>query len=379
MSKDELVLNAVGDVCLGDSLISLGFGTRSAIEACGPHFIFDAIRDVLKNGDLLFGNLECVLSDRGLERRDPQSVYLRGAPEAVEACVDAGFHVMNIANNHTLQYGAEAFRDTTRLLRNNGIAPLGIASGGEYHSEPVILERNGISIGFLGYSHEWEQYFDGDPLYAATRREGILADLTRLRRSVHYVVVSMHWGLEYMTYPSRDMTHLGRILIDHGCDVVLGHHPHVVQGCERYKHGLIAYSLGNFVFDKTWWQTCLRTVVVQITFARDRRVGVSHALIPVRVRRNYQPAPVDGQTAQRELAAHARLRDAINRDLGRGPLTYARAQKLRLVLLVVLKFAHIVLNIRRYEPHVRRHLILKKLLRFASRRPLASKRLEMRH
>ncbi|MPY87965.1 MAG: hypothetical protein GEU99_08595 [Luteitalea sp.] len=376
MNTDHIILNAVGDVCLGDSLISLGFGTRSTLEARGSRFIFDAVHDVLQDGHLLFGNLECVLSDRGLDWRNPTTVYLRGAPEAVTACRHGGFDVMNVANNHTLQYGAEAFHDTTHLLRANGIAPLGIATDGDYHSKPVILERHGVSVGFLGYSHEWEQYFHGRPLYATTGSTGILADVARLKRRVDYVVVSMHWGLEYMPYPSRDQVALARTLVDHGCDVVLGHHPHVVQGCERYKHGLIAYSLGNFVFDKTWWPACRRTLVLRITLPRDRRVGISHEVRPIRASREYQPAPVARRAAQREFAAHARLSEAISRDRGSGVLTYRRAQKVRLLALIIPKFIHIVRHTRKYEAHVRRYLVLRKLLRLAPRLAASPGRLE---
>lgn len=370
MTTGQLTLNAVGDICLGDSLISLGFGVRSTIAEQGDDHLFRQATPLLRNADFLFGNLECVLSDDGRNEEDPKSQYLRGAPEAISTLEPLNFDVLNVANNHTLQYGQAAWDETLSQVRGAGIQTLGVASSAEetssgFHSDPVILEKNGLRIGLLGYSYEWEQYFDGNPPYAVGDRDHILADLALLKPDVDFTVISLHWGLEYLTYPKRDMVDLAHDLVDAGCDAILGHHPHVLQGTERYGSGVIAYSLGNFIFDKMWWGPCLNTVIAQLRFTAGPERRVDLTLTPLRINKQFQPVPLKGREAESAKRMLASLDRNVHRDDPGARISYSLRQKFILQQLNVAKMGHIMTNLSRYRSHIRRHLILRKVLRIS--------------
>ncbi|MCH7812500.1 MAG: CapA family protein, partial [Planctomycetes bacterium] len=121
---------------------------------------------------------------------------------------------------------------------------------------PIVLVRQGVRIGFLAYADPHPKFAYADEFLAfATRpahglKETIRRDLENLAKTTDVVVVSLHWGIEYQVQHDPHQEDLGRFIIDHGADIVAGHHPHVLQAAEWYKHGLIIYSMGNFVFDQ---------------------------------------------------------------------------------------------------------------------------------
>ncbi len=368
MTRRHLILNAVGDICLGDSLISLGFGVRSTLAGQGNNHLWEFAAPTLREADFLFGNLECVLSDDGWDAANPKSQYLRGAPAAIAALMPPGFDVLNVANNHTLQYGETAWHETLKRVQDAGIRTLGVAVTPEdeargYNSRPVVLEKDGLRLGILGYSYEREQYFEQDPLYAVGLREHILADLERIKPQVDFVVISLHWGLEYMSYPSQQMVALAHELIDAGCDAILGHHPHVLQGVERYDGGVIVYSLGNFIFDKMWWRNCLHTAVARLTFTAGPHRAVELEMIPFEINRRFQPVPMSTEANSAAMNRLATLDDKVHSDHGSGIFSYRRRQQAMLQALNVAKLGHILSNLLRYESGLRRHLILRKVLR----------------
>lgn len=186
-------------------------------------------------------------------------------PEAVQGIAYAGFDVVSLANNHTLDFHIEGMFETMRLLEEHGIDWVG--AGQDIHAarSPLIKEIGGIKVGFLSYTEMWFVYTrepiswqatQDEPGVAPARLETIVDDVTKLRDLVDVVIVSVHWGKEYVHEPTAEQFTLARAAVDAGAHLVLGHHPHVLQGIEFYQHGVIAYSLGNFVFDinlpKTW-------------------------------------------------------------------------------------------------------------------------------
>lgn len=363
MSAPRLSLAAVGDICLGDSLISLGFGTRSLAATKAPEYLFESVQSLLDGCDLRFGNLESVLSDIGLDASCPTTRYLRGSPESIDVLTMAGFDVLNVANNHMLQYGADAFQETVSLIEEAGIMALGLRGAGGLHSRPVVLERCGTSVGFLGYSYEWEQYHPEESLYAVGCDEHIAGDVAKLRPQVDSLVVSLHWGLEYMIYPSSDMIRLARRLLDLGVDVVLGHHPHVPMGQESRGRGNVVYSLGNFVFDKTWWPPSLRTLVSIHELDPNRTGPPPLRRVPARISSGYRPELLTDEAAQCELVWLDQL-DGFIESRGRRPeFWYHLKQKSLLAALVPLKMAHIARSFTRYEKDVGRWLIKHKIFR----------------
>lgn len=167
----------------------------------------------------------------------------------------AGFDVLSIANNHIWDYGADAVRDTLTILKDAGI---GVIGGGMNYQEahaPLIKETSGVKIAFLGYTDLIPSSLDSKtarPVIAFLDIDRAISDVKEARKLADLVVVSLHWGNEYEITPNHNQERIAKSLIDAGAQLIIGHHPHVVQPIEEYGGGYIAYSLGNFVFDQNF-------------------------------------------------------------------------------------------------------------------------------
>jgi poly-gamma-glutamate synthesis protein (capsule biosynthesis protein) len=223
---------------------------------------------------------------------------MRGEPRILEALPKAGFKVVNVANNHSLQHGVDTFSDTVAMLERSGLGCCGVAADREAtRSKPLIVQQNGLTIGFLGYSLRPRQYFDHLPLYAEGHPESMVLDVVELRCKTDVVIVSVHWGEEFIQEPAPREIKLARQLVDAGATLIIGHHPHVLRGIEHHGTGCIVYSLGNFVCDMVWDET-LRTSMIfecELSPAGVRNVR----LTPVFINDDYQPTPLPEALAAR--------------------------------------------------------------------------------
>lgn len=282
------MLGAVGDISLGDSYLCCGLGVRSKIERFGTRYIFENIKEILIKNDLLFGNLEGVISSYNFEKYRLESMQMRGNPESVDILKEGGFTVLSLANNHIMQFGKEAVIDTIKLLEANGIGYCGIKGESNGRSDPCIIDKEGKSFCFFAYNVRPRQYFVDDPICAEFRIEEALRDLREYRDEVDFIVVSLHWGDEFIQIPSLEQQTIAHRLVDNGVDVIFGHHPHVVQGVEDYNRGLIFYSLGNFVFDMPWFYEANRSFIAKIGIQNFQK-ELNYEIIPIKINRNYQP------------------------------------------------------------------------------------------
>lgn len=301
MNDHSVRFSAVGDITLGDHPLCAGFGAYSRFRKEEPVFPFRKSLEVLQRSELLFGNLECSHSNVGLKENDLRSVQMRGDPRHIPALVTAGFKVVNVANNHSMQHGNEVFLDSVRQLQAHNIACCGIAADAKAISaKPVIIQKNGLKIGFLGYSLRPRQYFEHVPLYAEGHPEPMVRDVVALRSQVDALVVSVHWGEEFIQKPSPEEIQLAHRLVDAGADIIIGHHPHVLRGIEQYGRGYIVYSLGNFVCDMLWDDTLRTSLIFECTFAR---AGVRDVrLVPTYTNSDFQPEVLSGDSARSILA-----------------------------------------------------------------------------
>jgi len=240
-------LMAVGDVMLGGSI-----GRR--IVRQGPGAPWRKVWSYLDQADLLIANLECPISSRGTPW--PKKYIFRAPPAAADSLVAGGIDIVNLANNHTLDYGVTAFRDTLAALDARGVRHVGGGQNEAAAHAPLIVERNGLRIGFLGYAlyfapgtrRQWAAGL-GTPGLAVGTPEIVSREVAALRTQVDVVVVAFHGGTALSSGPSRKVRALTRAAIAAGAALVVGHHPHVLQGYSREGSTLVAYSLGNFVFD----------------------------------------------------------------------------------------------------------------------------------
>ena len=241
--EGRVLLAAVGDIYLGGSL-----GERIRRE--GPDYPWRGTAEILKKADLRLGNLESVLSRAGRVYVEKEYT-LRADPEAVAALRAGGFNVVSLANNHAMDYGWPPLKETLDLLDREGIAHCGAGADLAAARAPALLTVNGLRLAFLAYSLTYPKEF-----YATSSRPGtapgyeayLRADIPAAKAQADLVVVFFHWSGEGLNYPRDYQRRLGRLAVDLGAALVLGHHPHVLQGLEVYHGGLIAYSLGNFAF-----------------------------------------------------------------------------------------------------------------------------------
>lgn len=256
---NSITLSAVGDISLGDSPKMIGIGVRNASTLHGGEHLFSNVVDTLR-ADLVFGNLEGVLSDIGFSARIFKKAQLRGQPHMAKILKNVGFNILNLANNHIMQYGPEPFYETCELLQQAGISLVGRKGNNGWQCEPLIIDVKGHKVGFLGYADP--DIYGHEPLFAIIEEERILSDVKRLLVDVDKLIVSLHWGDEFVRTPSPPCRILGRTLIESGVHIILGHHPHVIQDIENYKTGWICYSLGNFVSDMVWNPIALEGLAV---------------------------------------------------------------------------------------------------------------------
>ena len=240
-----VVLAAVGDVTFGSDV-------ERAIASYGPRYPWLSVASLLRSADIATANLEGAVSSRGSPAYGKEYTF-RGPPSALTATARfAGIDVVSLANNHTLDFGIDAFSDTIWTARRAGMRTVG--GGGDLAAarRPAIVESGGIRLAFLGYSDVRPLGFTaaaGVPGTAPAVPELIVADVARARHRADVVVVWFHWGEERATWPDGRQQELGAAALGAGAAVVLGAHPHVLQPIARPgSRRLVAWSLGNFVF-----------------------------------------------------------------------------------------------------------------------------------
>ena len=285
----SISLVAVGDLMLGGSALSI-------IRQKGANYPFDACRTILQSADIAFGNLEAPFT-KGGEPFDKTFTF-RVPPEFGQGVSQAGFDVLSLANNHILDYGMEGLFSTLHVLDSLRIAYCGAGESEEEAESAVVLRRGGFRVGFLAYSMTYPDAF------WATKKKGGTAYpyLSRLKKSLYLlqektdlIVVSFHWGEELKAKPKPYQRLYAHCAVDWGADLVVGHHPHVLQGLELYKGVLIAYSLGNFVFG-SYSRHARESIILKVRF--DRQGFLLAEIIPISVCNDevqFQPRVLDAR------------------------------------------------------------------------------------
>jgi len=314
LEASEIVLQAAGDVMLG--------GRWEEQVARNKYlYPFERIAPELRKGDITLINLEAPLTSGGKEFSNKKYRF-RVNPLAAEAFKKSGITVVNLANNHIMDYGAEGLLDTLCQLDKTGISHVGAGENLSAARKPVIFDIKATKVAILGYSLTLPNEF-----WAGSKKAGtvplleklVKEDIVLARKQAKIVVVTVHWGEEGKTTLRPYQSRLGRMMIDAGADAVIGHHPHILQGIERYKRGLIFYSLGNFIFASKS-RIADKTVLVRLRFDGELRTA---ELIPINIRHKevgFQPALISGKQADTLIDRIRRLPpgcSAIRKDGGR--------------------------------------------------------------
>jgi poly-gamma-glutamate synthesis protein (capsule biosynthesis protein) len=243
-AQEKVTFCAVGDVLFDR-------GVRTMIEKKGVDYPFEKVAEFINQYDLAFCNLECPISKRG----DPLAKIctFRGDSSFVEGLKKSGFNIFCLANNHTLDYGRNALLDTKEILERNGFYTVGAGTNQKEASKGKIIKKKGMTFAFLAYVTmplEGITYSDSLPGPAQSDIDEIIEEIRNIRETVDFIIISFHWGTEFAQFPSDIQKEYAHQVINNGADLVIGHHPHVIQSIEKYEGKFIIYSLGNFVFDQ---------------------------------------------------------------------------------------------------------------------------------
>lgn len=245
-NEDELSIVFTGDVLLDR-------GVRKQIERKGIYHIFSAVKDSFLAADATVINLECPLTD---VYTPVMKKYIFKADEKWAASLrKCGVTHAAMANNHTYDQGSTGLEHTVDALKNNDIIPMGFGYTDEERVKPVELEKNGIKVALFNSVflrlENWIQT-DGEPGICMAKGNELANQISdyRQKHPDTKIIAVVHWGIEFMPFPSNQQQMDAMLLASAGADVIVGHHPHIVQPVKKIQNCTVIYSLGNFVFDQ---------------------------------------------------------------------------------------------------------------------------------
>ena len=284
----SFTISAVGDCTFGtDENFAYEGSMPAKYDEVGDfNYFFENVKSVFEEDDLTIVNFEGTLTDSTI-REDKQFAF-KADKSYAEILTDGFVEAANLANNHSKDYGEQSYNDTMDALDEAGITNFG-------YDRVAIKKVKGIKVGLVG------TYVLADGLGVKDSMEKNIQDLKD--EGAQVIIASFHWGEEKAEYPNDVQVKLAHAAIDAGADLVLGHHPHVLQGIEQYKGKNIVYSLGNFCFGGNMYPSDMDTMIFQQTFTlkggKLQEDNVTN-IIPCSISsvedyNNYQPTPAAGE------------------------------------------------------------------------------------
>jgi len=264
-SNNVVVLSSATVMAAGDILMHGAVKTsaendevESSTNSSGYRALFGDLSQEIKAADIAFANLETPISTTSL---NGSKAFVFNAPsELLFALKDLGFKVLSVANNHMYDQGETGLEETLAALDQSAISYVGAGKTKEEARQPLIIEKNGIKIAFLGYTEFLNKNLNVDsataPAVNVLDPTSLLIDIQKAREQADFVAVSIHWGAEYRPEAAQKTTALAHQLFEAGADIILGHHPHILQPLEVYKAKdqrvcAVIYSLGNFISNQS--------------------------------------------------------------------------------------------------------------------------------
>lgn len=237
---------------------------RTQSNRIGKETIFDGMRDQLSSADLVVANLEGPITSSESESAgsaigEARNYVFTFDSKWADVLADVNIRLVNIGNNHILNFGESGLIETRRFLQNAGVKFFGDPLDESFRSHVAVL--HGRRIGFVNYN---QFYRDAE--------SRALSDIDHLRSTVDTLVIYAHWGAEYVPATNEEKR-LAHLFIDKGADLVIGSHPHVVQDHETYRGKMVYYSLGNFIFDQYFSSETMRGLLVEASIAPDNSIS----------------------------------------------------------------------------------------------------------
>lgn len=297
LDEEELVsitVSAVGDCTLGtDKYFDSDTNFTSVYNKQGyPGYFLEKVKYVFEKDDLTIANLEGTFTES--DSRADKTFAFKGKPSYTAILTEGSVEAVNLANNHSRDYGEQSYTDTIDYLDQAGVVSFG-------YERTAVIDVKGVSVGLVGV-YELSKGYDAE--------EDLRENLKKVKNEgAELIIVSFHWGSEKKNYPDDIQKTLGHIAIDEGAHLVIGHHPHVLQGIEEYKGRNIVYSLGNFCFGGNKNPSDKDTMIFQQTFSIENgevwndnvKQVIPCSVSSVSSHNNFQPRVLEGEDAQRVL------------------------------------------------------------------------------
>ena len=292
--KVSLTISAAGDCTLGtDEYFYYPTSLPAKYEEeQDPGYFFQKVEPIFSQDDLTIVNMEGTLTQE-TARKENEIYAFKGDEEYAQILTEGSVEAANLANNHSYDYGEKSYTDTIQALEDVGISTFG-------YDRTAIVDVKGVKVGLLG-TYELDVHEDCE--------EDMIENIQSLQeQGAQIIIASFHWGIERANIPNEIQVDLAHSAIDHGADLVLGHHPHVLQGIETYKGKNIVYSLANFCFGGNSSPSDMDSMIFQQTFTLEDGELIEDNVtnvIPVKVSssweqgiNDYQPVPVEGDTGE---------------------------------------------------------------------------------
>ena len=287
----SITISAAGDCTLGtDEYFDPSTSLNAYYDSNGPAYFFQNVKSIFEADDLTIVNMEGTLTEE--TTRQDKTYAFKGPAEYTQILTDGDVEAANLANNHSHDYGDKSYTDTIAALDAAGITNFG-------YDRTAVMDVNGVKVGLVGTYELAEGMGCEDEMISNIKA---VED-----QGAQIVIVSFHWGIERENYPTENQVNLAHSAIDNGADLVLGHHPHVLEGIEVYNGKNIVYSLGNFCFGGNSDPSDKDTMIFQQTFTvQDGELVEDNVtnIIPCSISsdssyNNYQPTPLEGDEADR--------------------------------------------------------------------------------
>lgn len=290
VQETTITISAAGDCTLGtDEGFNYKRSFKGKYDAVqDPAYFFQNVQPVFAQDDLTIVNMEGTLTEK--TTREPKQFAFKGDAEYAKILTAGAVEAANLANNHSFDYGKKSYEDTITALEAEGISSFG-------YERTAVMDIKGVKVGLAGV-YELAEHIDC--------KQDLLDNIASLReQGAQIIIVSFHWGQEKENVPSDVQVELAHAAVDNGADLVLGHHPHVLQGIEEYKGKNIVYSLGNFCFGGNSAPSDMDTMIFQQTFTvKDGKLQEDNVtnILPCKISsayeegyNNYQPILAEGE------------------------------------------------------------------------------------
>ena len=301
----SITVSMVGDCTLGTDV---NFDQSTSFDAFyqmknDPGYFFQKVKDIFTADDLTVANMEGTLTTSN--DRQQKTFAFKGDPSYTEILTQGGVEATNLANNHSHDYGDQSYEDTIQYLEAAGITTFG-------YDRTAVMDVKGIKVGLIGIY----ELKDG-----LGRQQQVIDTIQAVKdQGAQVIIVSFHWGTEKSNIPDDIQKTLAHLAIDQGADLVVGHHPHVLQGIEKYQGKNIVYSLGNFCFGGNKNPSDKDTMIFQQTFTVENGELVEDDvtnIIPCSLSsesgyNNYQPMVLEGSEKERVLQKIEEFSAALN-------------------------------------------------------------------